>query len=184
METIKNIPGYDGRYKISKDGKVFSFFPDGRILELKQYFGKSGHKIVSLHYSGGKDFNPKSFVKTIASLILEAWGPPKPGSEYRATFKDGDKNNVHLDNLKWGTKSEIMTKTLSRIGMTMNRKPQKRVIVVIDGINNANKILNYRVNFIMDKGYKNRDGYLVFSPEGYEKWKNNGCGNAEDVKDL
>ena len=39
----------------------------------------------------------------IHQLVMSVWGPPKPfpQSDFMISFKDNNKENLHIDNLKW-----------------------------------------------------------------------------------
>jgi len=102
----KDIPGYEGKYTITKCGKVWSKARrrtvDRRIIGnkyLSQGKMKSGHIIVSLSKNG------TSVSYLVHRLVLETFAGPCPdGMECR--HLDGDPSNNHISNLKWGTRSE------------------------------------------------------------------------------
>jgi hypothetical protein len=97
-----------GGYKVSYDGRLASDkragyrgYPDG-WYERKVSLTDQGERTVSL--SDG----PNRTTCSLGSLILEAWGFPRPHDESIAVFKDGDRSNVRLDNLEWATRQGLM----------------------------------------------------------------------------
>lgn len=94
MEIWKEIKGYNGRYKISNLGRVYSNFGSGKIL--KNILGNRGYFKVSLKMNGertnahihrlvAKEFVSGHFNGAIVNHI------------------DGDKLNNHYTNLEWVT---------------------------------------------------------------------------------
>lgn len=110
-ELWKDIDGYEGLYQVStlgrvrsldvvkeqgsKYGKRFKFFHKGRIL--KPWNGPSGYLTVSLHKDGVVD---DYFVhRLIAIAFLE-----NPKGYKSVSFRDKDRTNTKLENLRWGRK--------------------------------------------------------------------------------
>lgn len=160
------IPGYDKKYAITKDGCIVSFWHTKvRIIKI---FLLSGNYWACCLSSIDKRTNR---TRTIASIVMDTWGPPKPTPKHKVNFIDGDRNNYKLDNLEWMTKSEIMSKTMNRIKGAMKKRPHKRMIIVIDGYHEISRILGHSVQPHMNKGKKTKWGYYVFDEKGYAKWK-------------
>lgn len=91
---VRYCLGYEGRYAISKDGKIYSFQLN-RWLKTPINFDR-GYKQVGLR----KDGSQKTL--RVCVLLLEAWvGPRPPGLE--ALHEDEIKTNDNLGNLYWGT---------------------------------------------------------------------------------
>ncbi|MFD2516386.1 hypothetical protein [Salinimicrobium flavum] len=93
---------------ISNDGKGFRL--NEKPLKIKDHRLKPGKilKVVSVnraYYSAPK-------------LILETWGAAKPedGRRYYALYRDGNKENLHPENLYWGnnlmSRNELFEKNL------------------------------------------------------------------------
>lgn len=106
-ENWKPVPGYEGRYEVSDQGRVRSLDRMGRAgmhasriyrgKLLRQSSGDYGRRTVSLH-SGTEAGRSR----TVHALVLEAFVGPRPeGAE--ACHGDGDASNNHLDNLRWDT---------------------------------------------------------------------------------
>ena len=107
-ELWKDIQGYEGLYQVSTLGRVRSldfvkhFYPMERKpytqlrkgTILKPYPHPSGFMVVKL-YKDGKGM-PVGIHKIVANAFLE-----NPMGRKMVFFKDGDKTNTRLDNLKW-----------------------------------------------------------------------------------
>lgn len=90
------IPGYEGRYSITCDGRVWSH---RRRIWRKHYLWRGYAKINFGHIP-----NVKAFF--IHQLVLLTWGPPNPTNKPEANHLDGDKLNNHISNLIWATRRE------------------------------------------------------------------------------
>lgn len=98
------IPGWEGLYELSNSGAVRSLrntrgalleTPKDRLLTV----GSHGYLCVSLGRDG------TSVVRTVHSLLMQVFGPPgEEGDEVRHV--DGNKLNISLSNLKWGTSKQ------------------------------------------------------------------------------
>ena len=114
-EQWRTIPGYEGSYEVSDQGRVRSVdrvvhcaaskhHPNGRIRRfpgrlLKGDRDKDGYIHVLLHCAPSKER------KAVHQLVLEAFvGPCPPGQECR--HLDGKRARNALDNLCWGTPAE------------------------------------------------------------------------------
>lgn len=98
VEIWKPVVGYESRYSVSNWGKVRSFSKYGGG-EIKGRKLKAGHHRVALY---GKD-GVKDFL--VHRLVLSAFvGPCPEGME--GLHWDDNKDNNHLSNLRWGTRSE------------------------------------------------------------------------------
>jgi hypothetical protein len=111
-EVWADVPGYEGFYRVSNTGRVArckQLLPclvlEGKrvhIRELKPIARYAGRLSVALCLPGEK---PKWH--QIHRLVLMAFvGPCPEGMECR--HLDGDHLHNHLDNLKWGTRTENM----------------------------------------------------------------------------
>jgi len=110
-EQWKPIPGYEGYYEVSDQGRVRSLdrmvkhksgglrrFP-GKLLRTRSQ--GNDYLSVSLNKLG----NAKT--RLIHHLVLESFVGPRP-TNYVGCHGDGDVSNNHLKNLKWATQSENM----------------------------------------------------------------------------
>ena len=96
MEEWRDIKGYEGLYKISSCGKVYSIWK--KSLKTLQD-DKDGYKKVTIYKEG----KPKCIAvhRLVASNFLE-----KPDGKDYVNHKDGNKSNNKVDNLEWCTQSE------------------------------------------------------------------------------
>lgn len=114
-EQWKDVPGYEGLYKVSDCGRVKS-------LERKVYnpavLGNGTHRTVPekiRSHSIQKGYhtvylvaNGKTKGYRVAQLVLTAFGYPQPSTKHQVSYLDGNKDNLSISNLKWMTPSESM----------------------------------------------------------------------------
>lgn len=96
-EIFVDVKGYEGLYKISNHGKVFGI-KKGYILRVGNN-GKYKHKFVNLYKSG------KSRKYYIHRLVLIHFDR-EPLFDEECRHLDGNAENNHISNLKWGTSLE------------------------------------------------------------------------------
>lgn len=93
---MRDIVGYEGRYKVTEDGRVWS---EGNKIFLKYEQHYLGYLKVDLCKEG---LCKKKFVHR---LVAEAYLPNPEKSPF-VNHIDGNKANPHLDNLEWVTESQ------------------------------------------------------------------------------
>jgi hypothetical protein len=109
IEQWRPIPGYEGYYEASDQGRIRSVtrsvrYDNGRSRVyrgqvLKPQLGPHGRYTVRVSRQN------KSRCFTVASLVLAAFrGPRPPGME--CCHNDGNSTNDRADNLRWDTPSE------------------------------------------------------------------------------
>ena len=96
QEVWKAIPGYEGRYEVSDQGRVRSFVKNKLGVIRKQTRSVYGHMYVSL----GRGVNV-----TVHSLVLRAFLSERPLG-YECCHNDGNPANNFLGNLRWDTHRE------------------------------------------------------------------------------
>lgn len=109
METWKAIPGYEGKYEVSDQGRVRSLRyvnatvdkPRETPLILKGARHSHGYPMVGLY----KDAKQRQDV--VHRLVLEAFVGPCPEG-HECAHLDGDPSNPALENLAWVTRQENM----------------------------------------------------------------------------
>ena len=86
----KDISGYEGLYKISSDGKVYSY-KRNKLLKLSKC---KRELIVELYKDG------KKRICSVARLVAESF-VPNPYEYKYIYFIDGNSHNVKASNIQW-----------------------------------------------------------------------------------
>jgi ribosomal protein S16 len=119
----KDIVGYEGLYRINKDGEVISLI--GRyknVKTLKQGVDRGGYRIVTLC----KDGIHKT--KTVHRLVTDAFYGK---SSLQVNHKDGNKSNNKLsnlelvsakDNMNHAVKNGLLVKNFEKIAVDTRKK--------------------------------------------------------------
>lgn len=97
-EIWKDIPGYEGKYKISNFGNVLTFFKE-EWKRKATFVTNIGYVYVSLEYKNKK--RKCGVHKLVAESFVDGWFE---GAE--VNHKDLNKLNNRWDNLEWVTHSE------------------------------------------------------------------------------
>lgn len=140
MEKWQDVKGYEGFYKVSNFGSVKSL---ERVVSCKG--GKT--KINKEKILKGIKFNTgyicvnlskygKITTRSIHSLVAEAFLGNKPKSFYHVMHLDGNKENNHVSNLRYGSPScnaafMIDDGTVSRGTKRHNAKLNEKAVVEI-----------------------------------------------------
>lgn len=107
-EEWRDIPGYEGLYKVSNCGTVKSLdhygsngvsiiLYKGKIVSTYKY-----HGYLYVHLCNGKNNKKKYLVhRLVASAFI-----PKISGKPQINHKDGNKSNNHVSNLEWCTQKE------------------------------------------------------------------------------
>ena len=93
-----DIPEYEGIYTISPNGDVYSYHKERK--KLKPYTKIKGYLTVRLIIKSD------AVVHAVHQLVAHAF-LDNPNNYHRVRFKDGDKTNVHVDNLEWEAEVRI-----------------------------------------------------------------------------
>lgn len=93
MEIWKDIPNYDGLYKVSNLGNVISY-KNGKPKKIKPIKQTTGYMHVSLYYHGKKTV--WGLHRLVATLFLE-----NPNNYPCINHKDENRANNCVDNLEW-----------------------------------------------------------------------------------
>ena len=83
--------------EIKYDGSILKY--KRKLLNIKEPAEKSGANMKKVYFNRSQYSVPK--------LILETFGAPKPEGRHYATYKDGNINNLHPDNLYWSKTHKI-----------------------------------------------------------------------------
>ena len=132
-ELWKDVPGYVGVYQVSNCGRVRSLdrivnhVNDVNTVNRSRRFKgvmltlskaeKSDHLIVRLS-------SPVKGSKTrfVHRLVLESFGPPRPGDNYECLHINGIASDNRIENLRWGTRSENIQDAVRMGTHNMTRK--------------------------------------------------------------
>lgn len=99
IEYAREVKGYNGLYKVTRDGAVFAT-ENNRIL--RKDISRAGYYTVSLSMSGVKKR------KFVHRLVAEAF-IPNPDNLPVINHKDENKLNNHVSNLEWCTQKYNVT---------------------------------------------------------------------------
>lgn len=108
---FKDIHGYEGIYKITNYGTVWSYAQSGKLI--KPYLSDNKYHRVTL----SKDNKPKIFF--VHRLVAYTY-MIKPEGKTEINHIDGNKLNNHISNLEWCTSSENQ-KHAFRIGLQVRK---------------------------------------------------------------
>jgi hypothetical protein len=97
METWKDVPGYDGLYQVSDQGRIRR---DNRIKKLKE--DRGGYLNVWL--SKRSEMKCLKVHRLVALAFID-----NPENKRTVNHKDGNKKNNCVQNLEWATHSENVT---------------------------------------------------------------------------
>lgn len=98
-EIWKDIPGFEGLYKISSFGRIKSFKKDKDGVILKNTNKKGDYFSFVLQGKGKKQKSTR-----IHRLVAEAF-IPNPDNLPEVNHKDGNKQNNRVENLEWCSRS-------------------------------------------------------------------------------
>lgn len=116
-EIWKDIPGYEGRYFISNQGRV-----RGPLKILKPSITNWGYERVRITDNLGKKNTP-----SIHRLVAQAF-IPNPKNKPEVNHIDGDKRNNAASNLEWTTAKENKQHSIRELDVApwgMHKKPIK-----------------------------------------------------------
>lgn len=95
---VRDIKGYEGRYGVTEDGRVWSYITH-KFLEPK--IQKNRYKTVCLYRNRGKS------MYYVHRLVAEAF-LPNPQNLQEVNHKDLNKGNNNVSNLEWIDRSGNM----------------------------------------------------------------------------
>ena len=168
-EVWKDVVGYEGLYKVSNKGNVFSVERlnlrgrkiGGRIL--KPRYDKDGYVKVALYKNGMVKH------KRLHRLVAEAF-IPNPNNFPQVNHLDEVKDNNNVNNLEWctreynvnyGTAIERATQTQSKRVKAVNVKTGE-VLTFTSTVEAGNKGYNRVTVSLACRGvYKNANGNLI-----------------------
>lgn len=99
MEIWKDIPGFEGHYKVSNLGNVLSFKKGKTKIKTTTLDKKQGYVMVILHMNN----KPKTI--RVHRLVALAFLEQIEGKDF-VNHKNGIRHDNRLENLEWCTKQE------------------------------------------------------------------------------
>jgi len=99
-EIWKPVEGYEGRYRVSNHGRIWSTPTYQADRLLKPGTQSRGYLTVVL-YDGSTPKCPRSF--SVHRLVMSAFGGDPDPEQTQINHKDLDKSNNHIDNIEWST---------------------------------------------------------------------------------
>lgn len=97
-EVWKDIKGYEGYYKISNHGNVFSI--RANKIMTPEIMNRGGYLRIGLHINGKKERI------MVHRLVMYTFIEYRPYPEFEVNHKDMNTKNNRLDNLEWVTNLE------------------------------------------------------------------------------
>lgn len=128
MSEIRPIKGYEGKYSVTDDGRIYSH-KNMRFIKPRKH--TNGYLATCL-----VDDRGKSNYYLIHRIVCEAFnGEPHPG-QTDVNHIDCDKKNNRADNLEWCTRSENMrharenglTEPIRKAVVLTNRRRATKVV--------------------------------------------------------
>ncbi len=100
---MKIIPGFEGKYQVAEDCKVFSLYYN---KYLKPELDKHGYHRYTLYFKG------KAKHYLAHRLFAQAY-IPNPENKTQINHKDGNKLNNTIENLEWASPSENLNHAIA-----------------------------------------------------------------------
>lgn len=166
-ETFKEIPGYNGRYFISKNGKVISTL-FGKIKELKATKNNDGYLVVNLS-DGNKPKQNFIHRLVILTYVLETTEWPKG---IVTDHLNGNKDDNRLENLELVTNQENLKRAFFKGGYINKYIPVKarnwetKEVILFESCNACEKHVGVCKDLITNTGRMNNP-HKVY-PEGWQ----------------
>ena len=115
-ENLKDVVGYEGLYKISENGDVYSLHKKGfnGLYKMKQEIDLFGYYRVALCKNG------KHTKKRVSRLVAEAF-IPNPNNKTIVNHIDYNRKNNNVKNLEWCTQKENVIHSTSSGRYNNNR---------------------------------------------------------------
>lgn len=124
LSQIRDITGYEGLYKVSDGGEIFSNY-HGNMLNMKPIIDKYGYCVINLYKHG----RHRQFF--IHRIVAKEFLPIPSLGETIINHKDEIKTNNSVENLEWcTTKYNVNYRDLPIRRAAKRRKP---VIALKDG---------------------------------------------------
>ena len=171
-ELWLDIKGYEGFYKVSNTGKVYSY---RRNKCLSQKSDKDGYKEVCLCVDEVRKY------RRVHRLVAEAFIPNEESLPI-INHKDGDKTNNHVSNLEWTTNygNVIHGFNTNIEGKTLSSLSKEEMLLVVDMYRAGHKHYEISERFNLKK---QKDGTIFKElSDGRVHSKVTGIRKASNVK--
>lgn len=159
---MKDIVGYEGFYKVTENGEVYSIRSD-KFLKLN--YKKNGYVYVELNVNG------VSKTHRVHRLVGRAY-IPNPNKKPYINHIDGDKSNNNINNLEWVTAKENVEHAI-RNGLDKPTFKEYIVTNIYDNstitclgfleVENVVDVKSSQISNLLDTGKKSRGGYVISS---------------------
>ena len=134
IPVLKDIPGYEGRYSASADGRIYSHKTK---RWLKPNISRNGYESVEL-------FNKGMRKRMLIHRLIAIAFIPNPENKEQVNHRDENKRNNSIENLEWSTRKENMnygTRTLRQINSTDYTSEKRKNIARENGKAAAKPVL-------------------------------------------
>lgn len=112
---MKFIPGFNNRYSVDKEGKIYSFNNfhkhQGNGTEIHGRINKFGYVQIRLARFKGDKIKTYLLHRLVAITYL-----PNPDNKPQVNHKNGKKHDNRLCNLEWATRSENKLHSYRELG--------------------------------------------------------------------
>ena len=98
---MENVPGYEGVYKVTSDGRVYHYYKHREPKELTYGESFDGYIQVRLWDRNLGKMKYWRVHRLVATTFI-----PNPDNLPEVNHKDGNKQNNNVENLEWCTHSE------------------------------------------------------------------------------
>lgn len=107
--NTRAIPGWEGLYSTSDDGRVYSH----RAARFLNPSMSRGQRYLFVHLRNGNEDSHYS----VHRLVALTWLGPPPSNRHQVNHRDGNRQNNSSSNLEWCTPSENVAHAW-KIGLT------------------------------------------------------------------
>ena len=100
---VKDITGFEGKYQITSNGKVYSIISN---MWLKPYIKENGYCQIRLFVSYDPETKKKKYTYPYLHRLVAQAFIPNPENKPEINHLDGNKLNNCISNLEWCTRKE------------------------------------------------------------------------------
>jgi hypothetical protein len=142
------IDGWDTRYLVYEDGKVYSTISQRFRKPMVNQYGYYYYQIQWYVYQG-KTRTARGKAFSAHGLVAMLWLPPKPTPKHELNHKDMDKRNNHWSNLEWLTHSQNLIHARNNKHWTPDMY-KKRSFIVSDKTKHKMSVAKYKPALCID----------------------------------